>query len=583
MGNKNQQFRMQEIHTPSAFEGAIWAALGIKDARTVLHSPPGCYINQHVNAMINDWYIEMYTSNLPYSSIMQGGEDRLETTLHKVAAKEPEAIIVITSPPVEVAQDDIEGVAKKVGYKNTVVIRPPIGGITNEGKEETFLRLLDIMEPSTEKRKKSVNIIGPTFSMFNWMADLFELKRMLKAIGVTVNTVMTAGATVDEIKRAPQAELNLCMYPYDCGVETAKEMEKRFGIPYMDNIVPIGFENTAKWIGQIADFFKIDAMPFLKNAMTNAFEFIRSPMVFAITFEMSAALSFENHSTYAVGIGEFYTNELGVDIVMASLSNEDASKRMKGFCNEVLLSPTIEDKRNKFIETAPMVIFGNFYDKKVTMDEGFTNFIFADMPSIGYLNTENCPFMGFLGAKYLTQALVNEVYMSIFLETKGEMSGSIAVGDIPWEIEAEQALLKISEMIPHFVRTTAVKKLHQVAEEIAKSRNSSITVDIIREVADKYTPTKFKAKFSTVFSDAEENEKPEAEPDKEDDMDEEDVPIDSLKYTMPWDEDARQLLELVPPPFRQVAASGTEDYTKEHSHKKVTVAVFNAYREELGM
>ncbi len=113
MDTKRQQFRMQEIHTPSAFEGAIWAALGIKDARTVLHSPPGCYVNQHVNAMINDWYMEMYTSNLPYSSIMQGGEDRLETTLKKVASKKPEGIIVITSPPVEVAQDDVEGVAKK--------------------------------------------------------------------------------------------------------------------------------------------------------------------------------------------------------------------------------------------------------------------------------------------------------------------------------------------------------------------------------------------------------------------------------------------------------------------------------------
>ena len=151
------------------------------------------------------------------------------------------------------------------------------------------------------------------------------------------------------------------------------------------------------------------------------------------------------------------------------------------------------------LSTGPMAIFGNFYDKKISMDEGFKNFIFADIPTIGYLSTENCPFMGFRGAKYLVQALVNEVYMGIFLETKGEMEGAISTGVVPWEIEAEQSLVKIAEMIPHFIRATAVKKLHQAAEQTAQDRGGKVSLAIMQEVADKYTPTKFKAKFSSVF------------------------------------------------------------------------------------
>jgi chlorophyllide a reductase subunit Z len=88
------------------------------------------------------------------------------------------------------------------------------------------------MQPSKNKIKNAVNLIGPTFSTFNWQADVFELKRMLSSIGVKVNAVLTGGSTIAELKKAPQAALNVCMYPFDCGIKAAREMQKRFDISY---------------------------------------------------------------------------------------------------------------------------------------------------------------------------------------------------------------------------------------------------------------------------------------------------------------------------------------------------------------
>jgi len=582
MKDNGKDFRMQEIHTPSAFEGALWVATGVKDAATIFHAPPGCYINQHVNMLVNDWTLELYSTNLSYANVMQGAEEKLEEVMHKVInKKKPKAIFVVTAPSVEVTQDDVEGVANKVGFKDTIIIRPPIGGIVSDGKEEAFLRMLDLMEPSSERKDRTVNLLGPTHSTFNWMADVCELKRMLAGIGVTVNTVMAAGATVDEIKRAPQAGLNLCMYPYDCGGKVAREMEKRFGVPYRDEIVPIGFENSAHWLEQVAHFFGIEDTPFVREEMKSALDFARANMFFTVTFEMTAALSFDNNNTYAVGISEFFKGEAGVEIVMCSVSNELAAEKIRNVCSDVLVNPTIEEKRDMFVSTAPMAIFGNFYDKKVSMDEGFKNFIFADIPTIGYLSTENCPFMGFRGAKFLVQSLVNEVYMGIFLETKGEMEGAISGGVIPWEIEAEQALMKIGEMIPHFVRATALKKLHLVSEQTAQERGTKVTLAIMQEVADKFTPTKFKAKFSAVFEDTGNRDgTPGGFDSSEED---EDVPVESLTFTMSWEEEVKNMLEQVPAPFRKAAVSNTEEYARKHSHDRVTVEVFEAFRKELGM
>ena len=98
----------------------------------------------------------------------------------------------------------------------------------------------------------------------------------------------------------------------------------------------------------------------------------------------------------------------------------------------------------------------------------------------------------------------------------------------------------------------------------------------VQEVADKFTPTKFKAKFSEVFGD----DVPQVAVEDEED---EDVPIESLTFNMEWDEDAKEMLEQVPSPFRKVAVENTENYAKEHSNDKVSVAVFDAFRKELGM
>jgi hypothetical protein len=189
--------------------------------------------------------------------------------------------------------------------------------------------------------------------------------------------------------------------------------------------------------------------------------------------------------------------------------------------------------------------------------------------------------MGFRGAKFLVQSLVNEVYMGIFLETKGEMEGAISGGIIPWEIEAEQALMKIGEMMPHFIRTTALKKLHLVSEQTAQERATKVTLAIMQEVADKFTPTKFKAKFSEVFEDTGNGDG--GSDDFESSEEDEDVPIESLTFTMPWEEEVKDMLEQVPAPFRKAAVSNTEEYARKHSHERVTAQVFEAFRKELGM
>ncbi len=500
---EQQQFKLQELHTPSSFEGVIWTLMGIEDARTILHSAPGYYFNVHNNTLQNEWPFELYTSRLNFSSIMKGGEEQLENVVRTVIKHEPTALFVVTAPVTEVNQDDAEGVCERIDYPNTLVVRPAIGDSCNEGRDAAFGELIKLMDSSVDKRPRSVNLIGPTLSMFNWRADVYELRRMLREIGIEVNAVLSAGAQFEEIRRAPAAELNLCMYPFDCGAEAARAMRDEFDIPFQADIVPIGFENSLRWLENVADHFAIDISGYLKECINNATHFIRSNLVFSATFELSTVLSFENHNTYAVGIAECLRKEAGVEVPLVCLSDERAAERVSASCGEVLISPTLDIKKEKFVECGPNLIFGNFYDQKVASEEGFGNFVVADIPNAGFLASENCPYMGLMGAKYLIQTVVNQTVTKLLIETKGEVAGAVSKGNAEWDVAADNALQQVSHAVPHFVRTFAVKKMHEGAEKIARERGTRVTVDIVREAAESFTPGRFKAKFAAIFDSAE--------------------------------------------------------------------------------
>jgi len=563
------EITMKEVHKPSSFEGALWAAQGITDARVIYHAPPGCYLMQHMNSICNEWHPEMYSTLISYAEVMQGTGKKLEEVLEKVVAEKPQAIIIITSPVIEITGDDVQGAVAAAGFENTVIIRPTLGGTLADGKEKAFIALTGLMKADKEKQKKSVNLIGPTYNTFNWRADVFELKRMLSAIGISVNTVLTADCTVDEIVRAPRAELNICMYPYDCGIEVAKKMLEQFNIPYTASHIPLGFRESAAWLDEIARFFLIDAKQYIAQEIKSARDFVTTLLVTNTFFEATAALSTDNCDTYSVGISSFLKRELGMDVCMASVATDEALEKVSQVCSTVLLNPSIDEKKSVMLEKSPTIILGNYYDLKLSTDLGFKNFLFADIPLIGYIFSETTPFMGFMGAKHLVQAMGNEIYTKIFIETKGEMEGAISAGEVPWELDAERALGRIAEMLPHFIRSIALKKIHQVADETAVQKKSSVTLGILQEVATKYTPTRFKSKYATIFTDIQ------------------DTPLvpdgaEQTVFQMEWDQSAKEMLEMVPDEFVAKAVRETEGYARENNYGQITTTVVEEYRKKLG-
>jgi hypothetical protein len=100
-------------------------------------------------------------------------------------------------------------------------------------------------------------------------------------------------------------------------------------------------------------------------------------------------------------------------------------------------------------------------------------------------------------------------------------------------------------------------------------KKSSVTLEILREVSMKYTPTRFKSKYSTIFATIKEEEIG-------------DEPSGHPIFTMDWEQAAKDMLEMVPSEFLDKAIRETENYARENSYAQITVAVVEGYRKKLG-
>jgi len=127
------------------------------------------------------------------------------------------------------------------------------GGDFRSGYEDAFKVLMDLMEPRGEVMKETINVIGarqgPTYT--EWDQDLNEIERLVTGIGVKINGILCGGCTVEEIRRAPSAELN-ASWCYDWGQKLGDLMEERFGIPYARTGQPYGLKATEEWIMGVA-------------------------------------------------------------------------------------------------------------------------------------------------------------------------------------------------------------------------------------------------------------------------------------------------------------------------------------------
>ena len=231
--------------------GAIKALSSLKNCTILVHGPKGCvYHINYIMGMRGDRPSEVYSTCLDEHDVIFGADQKLKTAIGDLdRACHPDLLAVLSCCASDIIGEDVQS-----AIRDTTTTAPVIGisaggfeGDFRTGYSETLTRLVEefVTHPGSTD-PGSVNLIG----LLRGGPDLQELVRVLRLAGITVNTVLTADATLEEIRRLGNAALNIVLCEA-AGKEAAIRLQTLCHTPFIIEEIPMGCGATRQFLTRV--------------------------------------------------------------------------------------------------------------------------------------------------------------------------------------------------------------------------------------------------------------------------------------------------------------------------------------------
>lgn len=257
--------------------GAQYASIGVKDCIALVHGGQGCCT--FVRLMFAQHYKENFdiaSSSLHEDAAVFGGVQRIEDGVETLINRYPDLKIIpiITTCSTETIGDDIEGSIRKINMswkkkhpdckvKLIPMHTPSYNGSQVSGYDTGVLSLVTELAKKGEDNGK-LNIFT------GWVnpGDVTEIKSILSQMGVEGNILLDVesfdapimpdksglaygSTTIEEIGDSANSVGSIALCKYEGG-SAAAFLEEEFDVPAVLDSMPVGIENTDKFIKNIS-------------------------------------------------------------------------------------------------------------------------------------------------------------------------------------------------------------------------------------------------------------------------------------------------------------------------------------------
>ena len=495
---------IRDLSDTSGYWAAVWTMCCMPDVHVICDAPIGCF--NLVATAVPD-----YTDAIPHienitPSVMTeqevGGQGtgpavkRTYEQLRDTGALAGKQLIVVSTAESEMIGSDLTDLVKQLQpgtlfyYSNSLSEDEWAGRDrvlrwlwANYGAPHAGNRLAEtgsgdqLPANSQLPAAGTVNIIGPTYGCFNSPADLDELKRLIAGAGGTINLVYPFEAELADTPRLAAAQVNVVLFK-----EFGQGLAAELGQPTL--LAPFGMRDTTAFIRELGRLLGTEAQAeaFIaqekRTTLRAVWDLWRGPQG---DWFGTTDIGIVGARAHADGLKRFLGDELGMPIAFVSGRPRRADE------------PDNEALRQLLHKKAPAFVFGSINEKIYLSEAGakYTSFIPAAFPGPVVRRAVGTPFLGYRGAVYVVQEIVNRLYDALFnfLPVDGAYAkgaGAAAApaasgaGNLPWQPAAKELLDAALEQLPFIPRISASRQLQMQVEAAARQRGQAeVTPELV--------------------------------------------------------------------------------------------------------
>ena len=488
---------IRDLSDSSSYWAAVWTMCAMPDVHVICDAPIGCF--NLVATAVPDYtdaipHIENITPSVITENEVGGSGtgpavQRTYENLRDEGVLEGKKLIVVSTAESEMIGSDLSDLVTKLQPGTTFFHSESLSDDEWLGRDRVLQWLWEnygqAAAADIEVEPGLVNIIGPTYGCFNAPSDLHEIKRTIEGAGGRLNLVFPYEATLEQIAQLAKAQVNIVLYK-----EFGHTLADSLGQPWLH--APMGMQGTTDFVQKLGSLLdtQAQAQAFIaqekKTTLSAIWDLWKGPQS---DWFPTTNIGIVACGTYVEGFTAFLGDELGMPVAFAS-----ARPLRPG-------DPDNEGVRQILHSNPPAFVFGSINEKIYLSEAGarFTNFVPASFPGPIVRRAVGTPFMGYRGAVYLLQEIVNRLYEVLFnflpvdsayskSPRPGATNGAAKPagdkpGNLPWEPEAKAALDAALDQLPFLPRISASREIQMQAEQAAhEAEMEKVTAELIQQV-----------------------------------------------------------------------------------------------------
>ncbi len=403
--------------------GAMRVAASMHGVHYVVHAPQGDTYADLLFTMI-----ERRTSRPPVTYTTFQARDLGRDTAEKFQAAcrdavdrfKPEVVLVGASCTAELLQDDPGGLAKALDLDIPVIPLdlPSYQRKENWGAAETFYRLVRAFAGrgrGADRERSSAascNILGPTSLGFRHRDDLVEIRKLLEALGVTVNVVAPLGAGPADLARLPDAGFNILLYP-EVAESAAEWLKREFGQEIV-RTVPIGVGATRAFVREVAALAGVDPLPALQSETQRLSWHTRSVDSNYLT---GKRVFIFGDATHAIAAARVARDELGFEVCGLGTYAREFARDVRTAAREYGVEPLIADDHleveDAIAAARPELVLGTQMERHIAKRLRIPCAVISAPAHVQDFPARYSPLMGFEGANVVFDGWVHPLLMGL--------------------------------------------------------------------------------------------------------------------------------------------------------------------------